>query len=161
MRFGDAFVYEGETTEITEEVVNDKGFPLPALEIRFALDRNLSYLRESAENASLSDKNYRRDVFSLFSRQKKIRTFALSCEKRGYYRIDEAELVGYDYFFSEKNITRPSRSTPRSTCTRIWRTCGGFETCVWRSRACVPSAIPCIRILSLSPVSAVMTALIP
>ena len=99
MRFGDAFVYEGQTTEITEEIVNDKGFPLPALEIRFALDRNLSYLQESAENASLSDKNYRRDVFSLFSRQKKIRTFALSCEKRGYYRIDEAELVGYDYFF--------------------------------------------------------------
>lgn len=102
VRFGDAFVYEGQTTEITEEIVNDKGFPLPALEIRFALDRNLSYLQESAENASLSDKNYRRDVFSLFSRQKKIRTFALSCEKRGYYRIDEAELVGYDYFFQKK-----------------------------------------------------------
>ena len=34
VRFGDAFVYEGQTTEITEEVVNDKGFPLPALEIR-------------------------------------------------------------------------------------------------------------------------------
>ena len=107
VRFGDAFVYEGETTEITEEIVNDKGFSLPALEIRFALDRNLSYLRESAENASLSDKNYRRDVFSLFSRQKKIRTFALSCGKRGYYRIDEAELVGYDYFCQKKYYRLP------------------------------------------------------
>ena len=109
--FSDAFIYEGQAAKITEEVVNDKGFPLPALEIRFALDRNLVYLRESAENASLSDKNYRRDVFSLFSRQKKIRTFALSCEKRGYYRIDEAELVGYDYFFQKKYYeTKPQHT---------------------------------------------------
>ena len=102
VRFSDGHVYEGDETRLMEEITNDKRLPLPAVEIRFAMDKALSYPGEAAENVSVSDKTYRRDVFSLFARQKNIRTFPVNCTRRGCYSIREAELVGYDFFFQEK-----------------------------------------------------------
>lgn len=110
--FADSSLCEGEETILTEEIVNDKRMPLPALEIRFALDRQLSYLSEAKENASISDKTYRRDVFSLFSRQKTRRSFPVFCGRRGCYEIDEIEMIGHDFFFQKeylKRITQRSR----------------------------------------------------
>ena len=102
VRFSENHVYQGDTVSLTEEIVNDKQMPLPAVEIRFALDKELSYLNDARENASVSDKNYRRDVFSLFARQKTIRSFPVACQRRGYYEIRELEMVGYDFFFQKK-----------------------------------------------------------
>ena len=100
IRFSDGWVYAGESTFLEEEAVNDKRMPLPALEIRFAMDRNLAY-RDGKENVAVSDKTYRRDVFSLFSRQKVIRRFEIFCSRRGRYGIAEAELTGCDFFFQK------------------------------------------------------------
>lgn len=102
VQFTEEYVYEGQKAHLTEEIVNDKWMPMPAVEVRFALDKALQYEGEDRENTSVSDKNYRRDIFSLFSHQKNIRTLTLDCEKRGYYQIPKAELVGYDFFFRKK-----------------------------------------------------------
>ena len=98
--FTEQHAFEGEETVLAEELINDKNMPLPAVEVRFSVDKNLTYKKHSRENANVTDKNYRRDLFSLLGRQKNIRRLSLLCGKRGCYRIEEIELEGYDYFFS-------------------------------------------------------------
>lgn len=91
--------YEGDFSYLREEITNDKPLPLPALEVNLAMDRSLKFSGEAKENANVTDQSYRRDIFSLFSRQKVIRRLPFRCEKRGYYEITTADVIGYDFFF--------------------------------------------------------------
>lgn len=91
--------YEGDISCLREEIINDKFLPLPALEVIFAMDRALKFSGEAKENATVTDQSYRRDIFSLFLRQKVIRRLPFVCEKRGYYEINQADVIGYDFFF--------------------------------------------------------------
>ncbi len=91
--------YEGDTSYLREEITNDKRLPLPALEVNLAMDRSLLFSGEAKENANVTDQSYRRDIFSLFTRQKVIRRLPFLCEKRGYYEITNADVIGYDFFF--------------------------------------------------------------
>ena len=91
--------YEGDIAYLREEIVNDKLLPLPALEVNLALNRALRFEGEAKENANVTDQSYRRDIFSLFIRQKVIRRLSFVCERRGYYELTKAEVIGYDFFF--------------------------------------------------------------
>ena len=82
---------EGEEACLTEIIENRKILPIPMLQVEFLLDRSLGIDEE--ENASLSDRLYKRDVFSVSFYQKISRTIPLKCRKRGYYHIGEANLV--------------------------------------------------------------------
>ena len=62
--------FEGETSALQEVIVNDKLLPLPALEVRLSMDRNLEFVSGAKDNSSISDLSYKRDIFSLFGRQK-------------------------------------------------------------------------------------------
>lgn len=93
--------YEGDVSYLREEITNDKILPLPALEVNLAMERALKFSGEAKENANVTDQSYRRDIFSLFIRQKVIRRLPFVCEKRGYYEITRAEVIGYDFFFRE------------------------------------------------------------
>lgn len=100
VRFEDPYVYEGDTSYLREEIANDKLLPLPALEVRLAVNRNLIFSGEAGKNASVSDKNYQRDVFSFFGRQKVIRRIPFVCGRRGFYQITQSEVIGYDLLYS-------------------------------------------------------------
>ena len=91
--------YEGDLAYLREEITNDKLLPLPALEVNLAMARALKFSGEAKDNASVSDQSYRRDIFSLFVRQKVIRRLPFLCEKRGFYEITKADVIGYDFFF--------------------------------------------------------------
>ena len=52
---------EGEEACLTEIIENRKILPIPMLQVEFLLDRSLGIDEE--ENASLSDRLYKRDVF--------------------------------------------------------------------------------------------------
>ena len=91
--------YEGDICHLREEITNDKRLPLPALEVNLAMDRSLKFSGEAKENANVTDQSYRRDIFSLFMRQRVIRRLPFVCEKRGYYEITKADVIGYDFFF--------------------------------------------------------------
>lgn len=91
--------YEGDVSYLREEITNDKPLPLPALEVNLAMDRALRFSGEAKENANVTDQSYRRDLFSLFMRQRVIRRLPFVCEKRGYYEITKADVIGYDFFF--------------------------------------------------------------
>lgn len=101
VEFESRSAFEGDVSYLREEIKNDKLLPLPALEINLAMDRALQFSGEARENANVTDQSYRRDIFSLYMRQKVIRRLPFVCEKRGCYEIAKADVIGYDFFFRE------------------------------------------------------------
>ncbi len=100
--FEDSYAYEGDISHLREEITNDKILPLPAVEVRLIMDRSLRFTGEAKENATVTDKNYRRDIFSLFVHQKIIRILSFVCEKRGFYQVQDMELIGSDLLLREE-----------------------------------------------------------
>ncbi|MFI3115250.1 MAG: DUF58 domain-containing protein [Clostridia bacterium] len=98
-------VFEGSKTSITQVVTNNKFLPLPTLETRFVLDKGLQYIGDT-KNTAITDKLYRRDVFSLGIKQKVSRTFDIICTKRGYYTLSSVDLIAYDVFLNNKIIAK-------------------------------------------------------
>lgn len=88
--FREEYATEDDTAVLTEVIVNNKLLPLPVVEIDFHMDRGLRFSGEA--NTAVSDRSYRRDVFTLGVRQKITRTLEFQCARRGYYRIDQAGL---------------------------------------------------------------------
>ena len=62
--FADGWVYEGDTSCLLEEITNDKILPVPALEVRLAMSRNLEFASDAQANTSVTDQSYKRDIFS-------------------------------------------------------------------------------------------------
>ncbi|MFI3169335.1 MAG: DUF58 domain-containing protein [Faecalibacterium sp.] len=93
-------LHEGEIACVREVIINDKFLPLPTLETFFQLEKGLRYT--SDDNAALSDKLYRRDVFAVGMKRKISRTFELRCEKRGYYTLEGIEMMSSDIFLQQK-----------------------------------------------------------
>ncbi len=121
--FVDSYVYEGDLSYLREEISNDKKLPLPALEVRLAINRNLIFSNEAKQNANITDQSYRRDIFSLLFHQKVIHTLPFLCARRGYYQIRDVEVVGYDLFFDGKYYLNAAQHTgfyvyPSQTDTR-------------------------------------------
>lgn len=92
--------FEGEISALQEVILNGKLLPLPALEVRLSMDRDLEFVSAAKDNSSVSDLSYKRDIFSLFGHQKIVRTLPFVCRKRGFYRIQRAGVIGYDFFFN-------------------------------------------------------------
>ena len=84
-------VQEGDTCFLTEIITNRKTLPLPVLQVKFRIGREIQFLDE--ENTNRTDLSYRKDVFCMLPYQKVTRKMRLSCTKRGYYSIEEANLV--------------------------------------------------------------------
>lgn len=111
VRFADAHVYEGDTSHLTEEISNDKKLPLPALEVRLNVSRNLEFSGEARANSSITDQSYNRDIFSFLFHQKVVHTLPFVCRRRGLYQIRRAELVGCSLFFRPEFYWDTDQST--------------------------------------------------
>ncbi len=98
--FDEDHVNEGEVGKITEVVTNEKRIPLPAIILKFALDRSISYLLP--ENTNKSDFQYRNDCFVMKPFEKVTRKFEVNYSRRGYYTVSEVQLVATGPFY--KNI---------------------------------------------------------
>lgn len=109
--FADSHVYEGDVSCLREEIANDKKLPLPAVEVRLAISRNLEFSGEAKANTNVTDLTYKRDVFSFLFHQKVIHSLPFVCRKRGFYRITNVEVVGYDLFFSTKHYLNAAQQT--------------------------------------------------
>ena len=99
LRFRDRFIYEGDTSALQEVIINNKWLPLPALEVRIALDKNLAFTGEAALNTGVTDRTYKRDIFSLMFQQKIARTLTFTAKKRGFYRLKDADVKTCDFFY--------------------------------------------------------------
>ena len=100
-------VYSGDKVIITETVTNANWLPLPMINIKFGIDKKLVF-EEGTENMVLSDKSYKSDVFSLLFFQKITRRLPFTCTGRGYFYIDNLDIVSTDLFMKNViSLTRP------------------------------------------------------
>ena len=102
LRFREEYGVEGGVSSLTEVLANDKGLPLPVVEIDFHIDRRLRFT--GGGNYALSDQSYRRDVFTLAARERVTRTLEFRCTERGYFRIEEAGVAARDLFLTQKYL---------------------------------------------------------
>ena len=75
IHFQDKAVLEGEQATLTEVIENRKLLPLAYLNVKFQVSRNLVF--QNMENTSVSDFNYKNDVFSVLFFFKKSRAKSL------------------------------------------------------------------------------------
>lgn len=87
----------GQTGVIRETVSNSKRLPLPILEVKFATAP--SFLFEKERITSVTDRFYKKDLFSLRGRQRTVIYHEFKAMKRGYFSIDEIDVLTKDYFF--------------------------------------------------------------
>lgn len=104
------YINEGENGHICEELINDKALPLPAVNVKFELDKSVFY--EDSRNIVVSDKQYRSDLMTLGSHKKILRRFKVNFTKRGVYSIETVSMNTIDpvseYLYIEQF---PSKST--------------------------------------------------
>ena len=102
LRFREEYGVEGGVSSLAEVLANDKGLPLPVVEIDFHIDRRLQFT--GGGNYALSDQSYRRDVFTLAARERVTRTLEFRWTERGYFRIEEAGVAARDLFLTQKYL---------------------------------------------------------
>ena len=94
--------YEGDKLELQEELTNAKPLPLPWVNAKFQLSRNLIFA--GAENYKVSDYYYQNDLFSVGMYQKVTRRQSFLCGRRGYYSIRSMDLGSSSILISDKLI---------------------------------------------------------
>ena len=97
VRFRQSAIYEGDEGEILEVIENRKRLPLPMLKVKFQTSRNLGFLDE--KGSKTTDQYYRNDIFQVGGGEKITRTLKFVGNKRGYYRINNIDMVASDLFF--------------------------------------------------------------
>ena len=93
-------IYQGEWGELVEVIENRKRLPLAMLKVKFKTDRHLLF--GDRKGSRTTDQFYRNDVFRVGSREKVTRTLKFQGGRRGYYTIDQVNLVASDLFFSHQ-----------------------------------------------------------
>ncbi len=99
----------GEIITLTEQVNNEKHLPLPVLYVKFSTSR--TFLFEDMDNAAVSDRYHRNDVFSVMGQQQIIRQLQFRTTKRGYYVIDHLDLVVHDLFMRASFANKQANHT--------------------------------------------------
>lgn len=99
----------GQTGVLQETVSNDKRLPLPILEVKFATSP--AFLFEKERATSVTDRFYKKDLFSLKGRQRTVVRHEFKAMKRGYFSIDEIDVLTKDYFFSQEYAERVKNDT--------------------------------------------------
>lgn len=90
-------IYEGAEGEIIEVIENRKRLPLPMLKVKFQTSKNLWFGDE--KGSKTTDQYYRNDIFQVGGGEKITRTLHFVGKQRGYYRINNIDLVASDLFF--------------------------------------------------------------
>ena len=90
-------IYEGDEGQLVEVIENRKWLPLPMLKVKFQTSRNLGF--EAEKGSKTTDQYYRNDIFQVGSGEKITRRLKFTGNRRGYYRINNIDLVSSDLFF--------------------------------------------------------------
>lgn len=98
IRFLEKSAFEGGTGTVEEKLENRNFLPLPFLHAKFECGAGISF--DNTENVSMSDRNYKNDIFSVLFYQRVTRRLDFHARARGYYVIRSADLVGEDLFYS-------------------------------------------------------------
>ncbi|MBQ4283004.1 MAG: DUF58 domain-containing protein [Lachnospira sp.] len=110
IRFAVGHAVAGDTIDFVEVVTNRKRLPLPYVHLKFQMDRALVF-EDSGDNAQISDKVYRNDIFSLLMYQRVTRKIPVHCTKRGVYSVNGMEIVSSGMFMDEVMVLRTGANT--------------------------------------------------
>jgi hypothetical protein len=98
LSFSEERTVEGEDLTLFETVINKKSLPLPILKVKFMTSKYLNFL--DMNNSIVTDNYYRNDLLSIMMYQKLTRSLTFQCVHRGYYTIDNVDMVCSDMFMS-------------------------------------------------------------
>lgn len=101
LRFDGEGVFEGERGEVVETLANRKLLPVFWGRLGFKVPHELSF-----DGSALDHDYYREDSVSAFSYEEITRRLKFTAERRGFYRLRDAQLVGGDLLFSYRMIHR-------------------------------------------------------
>ena len=93
VRLRDSYMFEGNETEISEIMTNDKLLPLPWVHLKFQILRN-----------GKSDNLFRSDIFNILFHQQIVRKSKILLTRRGVYQINHLDLLSYDMFITKKFV---------------------------------------------------------
>lgn len=110
INFSSSHSVVGDKVELTEVIVNKKWLPLPYINVKFQLNKELIF-EDDGENSQISDKTYRNDIFSLMMFQKITRRVPVYCSKRGVYSINKMEVVSTGIFMNEVMVVNKPVNT--------------------------------------------------
>lgn len=89
-----------EIAVLEEEVVNRKKMGLPVLEIKYTTDNSFKF--DEKRGTFVSDRLYRKDVYSIKGMQHIKRKMEFRPTKRGFFGVSSCTVIARDYFM--KNI---------------------------------------------------------
>ena len=90
---------EGDSIYLYEEMRNEKVLPLPMVKVKFTTAKELVF--DELEEGSVTDKYYRNDILSAMMYQRVKRKLPILCSHRGFYTIEDMDIIGSDLFLSE------------------------------------------------------------
>jgi len=98
--FDREMLYEGEENILKEIIMNRKYLPIPILQIKFSITR--TFLFEKQENTKVTDRYYRNEFFTVMPLQKITRTYPFVCSHRGYFHMDNMDIICRSFFMDDK-----------------------------------------------------------
>ncbi|MBR4965282.1 MAG: DUF58 domain-containing protein [Lachnospiraceae bacterium] len=93
---------EGETGRLREVITNRKRMALPMIKVAFQTARELVFEKKSG--STTTDQFYHNDIFGMSGGERVTRTLSFVPSRFGYYRINGLEVIGYDIFFTQKEL---------------------------------------------------------
>jgi len=102
--FSSATAHEGGTIEMIEVIRNRKPLPLPWVRVESRIHPSLRFTGALGEERAIEADQYHRSIFFLGPYQQITRRHAVTCGRRGYYRVGSAEITAGDLFaFSHRS----------------------------------------------------------
>lgn len=92
-------LFEGETGEVHEIITNKKMLPVWWGRIQFFVSNFIQF-----DGVNIDHDYYKKDIISILSYERIKRTLKFTASKRGYYKIEKAEMTTDDIFFKYRFI---------------------------------------------------------
>jgi uncharacterized protein (DUF58 family) len=116
--FKDREIFEGESSEIIEEIKNNKLLPVWWLGLQMSIPRFIVFHMEE-EFKPRAKELRRKDFFTLLSYEKLRKNLRITVFRRGYYKIDEAVISSGDLFNIHKFMLNKSFDTYLTVYPRL------------------------------------------
>lgn len=103
-QFEDEDIFEGEKTKIKQTFINRKWLPLWWLRIQYMMSSNISF--DQVEEKKISNLERRSEELSLLGYEKLEREVVIIGKKRGYYKLENMDIICSDLFVTDKFVTK-------------------------------------------------------
>lgn len=102
-------VREGENNVLVETIENNKGMPLPIVQIKFSITRSFVFPVE--DNSAVTDNYYRNEYFTLRPHQKITRKYRFVASRRGEYKLNSLDIICKDLFLQNNMFANSQASS--------------------------------------------------